>query len=138
MSEPKNPTQGAQTSMKWRPLGSRVVVRQALAPDDPMIGSMYIPVGAQGAEAPNEGEVLSVGYGVRSDDGKWQPVEVGVGDTVMYGKYAGMKIEVDGEELLVLLESDLMMAHTPDRSGAAGAAHSDVPILAVFKGTDDE
>ena len=72
MSEPKNPTHGAETGMKWRPLGSRVVVRQALAPDDPMIGSMYLPVGAQGAElhgAAGAARADARAFGKRSDGG---------------------------------------------------------------------
>ena len=91
--------------MKFRPLHDRVVVRR-LKQEEKTAGGIIIPDTAQ--EKPQEGEVVAVGPGVRDDDGKLHPPEVKAGDRVLFGKWSGTEIKLDGNELLVMKESDLM------------------------------
>ncbi|MGH6975514.1 MAG: co-chaperone GroES [Stellaceae bacterium] len=91
--------------MKFRPLHDRVVVRR-LKQEEKTAGGIIIPDTAQ--EKPQEGEVVSVGPGARDDDGKIHPPEVKAGDRVLFGKWSGTEIKLDGNELLVMKESDLM------------------------------
>ena len=91
--------------MKFRPLHDRVVVRR-LKQEEKTAGGIIIPDTAQ--EKPQEGEVIAVGPGARDDDGKLHPPEVKEGDRVLFGKWSGTEIKLDGNELLVMKESDLM------------------------------
>ena len=91
--------------MKFRPLHDRVVVRR-IAEEEKTPGGIIIPDTAK--EKPMEGEVLSVGPGGRDDKGEVTPLDVRAGDRVLFGKWSGTEIKLDGEELLIMKESDIM------------------------------
>ena len=91
--------------MKIRPLHDRIVVKR-LEEERKTASGIVIPDTA--AEKPDTGEVVAVGTGKLTDDGKVIPIEVKVGDKVLFGKYAGQTVKVKGEELLVLREDDVM------------------------------
>ncbi len=91
-------------SLKVSPLADRVVVR-ALEEAETMRGGLYIPDTAK--EKPQQGEIMAVGPG-RFEDGKRVPMDVKAGDKVLYGKYSGTEVTVDGEQLLILRESDVL------------------------------
>ena len=91
--------------MKFRPLGDRVVVRR-IKEDQKTAGGIIIPDTV--AEKPQEGEVISVGPGALDEHGKRVVPEVKVGDFVLFGKWSGTEVKLDGEELLIMKESDLM------------------------------
>jgi chaperonin GroES len=91
--------------MKFRPLHDRVLVRR-LEGDEKTAGGIIIPDTAQ--EKPMEGKVVSVGSGVRSEDGKVHPLDVKKGDCILFGKWSGTEVKVDGEELLIMKESDIL------------------------------
>jgi len=91
--------------MKIRPLHDRVLVRR-IDQDETSSGGIIIPDTAQ--EKPMEGKVVAVGKGARGDDGKIQPLDVKKGDRILFGKWSGTEIKMDGEELLVMKESDIM------------------------------
>ena len=88
-----------------KPLAARVVVK-ALEEAEQMRGGLYIPDTAK--EKPQEGEVVAVGPGKLSDDGNRIPMEVSAGDRVLYGKYSGTEVTVDGDQYLILRESDIL------------------------------
>lgn len=90
---------------KIQPLADRVVVR-ALEEGEQMRGGLYIPDTAK--EKPQEGEIVAVGPGKLNNDGNRTPMEVGEGDRVLYGKYSGTEVTVDGDQLLILRESDVL------------------------------
>ena len=90
---------------KFRPLHDRVVV-EALDAEVKTSGGVIIPDTAQ--EKPMEGKVIAVGPGVRGDDGKLVKLDVKAGDRVLYGKWSGTEVKVDGTELLIMKESDIM------------------------------
>jgi chaperonin GroES len=90
---------------KIQPLSDRVVVK-ALDEAEQMRGGLYIPDTAK--EKPQQGEIVAVGPGKMSDEGKRIAPEVEVGDKVLYGKYSGTEVTVDGEEFLILRESDVL------------------------------
>ncbi len=90
---------------KIRPLADRVVVK-ALDESEQMRGGLYIPDTAK--EKPQQGEIVAVGPGKLSDQGERLAPEVEVGDTVLYGKYSGTDVTVDGEEFLILREADVL------------------------------
>jgi chaperonin GroES len=94
-----------ENTMKFRPLHDRVVVRR-LKQEEKTAGGIIIPDTAQ--EKPQEGEVVAVGPGARDDDGRIHPPEVKAGDRVLFGKWSGSEVKLDGEELLIMKESDLM------------------------------
>jgi chaperonin GroES len=94
----------SETAAKVTPLADRVVIK-ALEESETMRGGLYIPDTAK--EKPQQGEVIAVGPG-RFDEGKRVPMEVKVGDKVLYGKYSGTEVTVDGEQLLILRESDVL------------------------------
>jgi len=104
--------------MKFRPLHDRVVVRR-IDGDERTSGGIIIPDTAK--EKPVEGEVIAVGPGARDNHGNIQPLDVQVGDRVLYGKWAGTEVSIDGEELLIMKESDLMgvMGNAQDLKAAA-------------------
>ncbi len=91
--------------MKFRPLHDRVLVRR-IEQDEKTTGGIIIPDTAQ--EKPTEGEVLAVGSGVRDENGKLQPLDVKAGDRILFGKWSGTEVELDGDELLIMKESDIM------------------------------
>jgi chaperonin GroES len=91
--------------MKIRPLHDRVIVKR-LEEERKTASGIVIPDSA--AEKPDQGEVLAVGKGKAGDDGKVRPLDVKVGDRVLFGKYAGQAVKVDGNEVLVMREEDIM------------------------------
>ena len=91
--------------MKFRPLHDRVLVRR-IEQDEKTTGGIIIPDSAQ--EKPTEGEVLAVGSGVRDENGELQPLDVKAGDRILFGKWSGTEVELDGEDLLIMKESDIM------------------------------
>jgi chaperonin GroES len=91
--------------MKFRPLHDRVVVRR-LKQDEKTAGGIIIPDTAQ--EKPMEGEITAAGPGARNEDGKLVPLDVKVGDRVLFGKWSGTEVKLDGEELMIMKESDIM------------------------------
>ena len=93
------------TDIKVKPLADRVVVK-ALEETETMRGGLYIPDTAK--EKPQQGEVVAVGPGKLSDEGKRIEMELKVGDKVLYGKYSGTEVTVDGEQVLILRESDVL------------------------------
>ena len=88
-----------------QPLADRVVLR-ALEEAEQMRGGLYIPDTAK--EKPQEGEVVAVGPGKLDEDGDRIPMEVKAGDRVLYGKYSGTEVNIDGEDFLILRESDIL------------------------------
>ena len=91
--------------MKIRPLNDRILVKR-LEEERKTASGIVIPDTA--AEKPDQGEVLAVGNGKKTDDGKVVPLDVKVGDKVLFGKYSGQTVKVKGEELLVIREEDVM------------------------------
>jgi chaperonin GroES len=91
--------------MKFRPLHDRVVVRRVDS-EAKSAGGIIIPDTAK--EKPSEGEVIAVGPGARDDAGKVQPLDVKVGDRILFGKWSGTEVKVNGEDLLIMKESDIM------------------------------
>jgi chaperonin GroES len=90
---------------KFRPLHDRVVVRRIEAQEKTK-GGIIIPDSAQ--EKPQEGEVIAVGPGGRDEAGKLIPIDIKAGDRVLFGKWSGTEVKLDGEELLIMKESDIM------------------------------
>jgi len=91
--------------MKFRPLRDRVFVRYS-SEEEKTSGGLFIPDTAK--EKPQKGTVVAVGPGRITDDGKLQPVEVKVGDTILFEKYSGSKIRIDEEEFLIIREEDIL------------------------------
>jgi chaperonin GroES len=91
--------------MRFRPLHDRVVVRR-VEQEEKTAGGIIIPDTAK--EKPMEGEVIAVGSGARGEDGKVQAMDVKAGDRILFGKWSGTEIKLDGEELLIMKESDIM------------------------------
>jgi chaperonin GroES len=91
--------------MKFRPLHDRVVVKRVEA-EEKTPGGIIIPDTAK--EKPIEGEVIAVGPGARNERGEIVPLDVKVGDRVLFGKWSGTEVKIDGEELLIMKESDIM------------------------------
>ncbi len=91
--------------MKIRPLHDRVIVKR-VENETKTASGIVIPDNV--AEKPDQGEVLAVGPGKKNDDGKITPVDLKVGDRVLFGKYAGTTVKVDGNEVLVMREEDIM------------------------------
>jgi chaperonin GroES len=91
--------------MRFRPLHDRVVVRRVTS-DEKTAGGIIIPDTAK--EKPQEGEVLAVGPGGRDEAGKLIPIDLKVGDRVLFGKWSGTEVKLDGEELLIMKESDIL------------------------------
>jgi chaperonin GroES len=91
--------------MQFRPLHDRVVVKRT-EQETKTRGGIIIPDTA--TEKPQQGEVLAAGPGARGDDGKLVPLDVKVGDTVMFGKWSGTEVKIDGVDLLIMKESDIM------------------------------
>jgi chaperonin GroES len=91
--------------MKFRPLHDRVVLRRLNA-EEKTAGGIIIPDTAK--EKPQEGEVVAVGPGARNEQGQIIPLEVKAGDRILFGKWSGTEVKIDGEELLIMKESDIM------------------------------
>ncbi len=91
--------------MKFRPLHDRVLVKRANE-ETKTAGGIIIPDTAK--EKPSEGKVIAVGSGVRDENGKLVPLDVKKGDRVLFGKWGGTEVTIDGEELLIMKESDIM------------------------------
>jgi chaperonin GroES len=91
--------------MKFRPLHDRVLVRRIEA-EEKTSGGIIIPDTAK--EKPMEGEVIAVGPGARDETGKLVPLDVKAGDRILFGKWSGTEVKMDGEELLIMKESDVM------------------------------
>ncbi|MBT9292193.1 co-chaperone GroES [Prosthecodimorpha staleyi] len=91
--------------MAFRPLHDRVVVKRVEA-EQKTAGGIIIPGTAQ--EKPQEGEVIAVGTGARDDSGKLVALDVKVGDRVLFGKWSGTEVKIDGQDLLIMKESDIM------------------------------
>jgi chaperonin GroES len=91
--------------MTFRPLHDRVLVRR-VEPETRTVGGILIPDTAQ--EKPMEGEVIAVGPGARDTDGKVHPLDVKTGDRVLFGKWSGTEVKLDGEDLMIMKESDIM------------------------------
>jgi chaperonin GroES len=91
--------------MKFRPLHDRVVVKR-IEQEEKTKGGIIIPDTAK--EKPQEGEVIAVGPGGRNEDGEIVPLDVKAGDRVLFGKWSGTEVKIDGEELLIMKESDLL------------------------------
>jgi len=92
-------------AISLKPLGNRVVV-EPLEQEDVTAGGIFVPETAK--EKPQQGNVLSVGPGDRDEDGDYIPMDVKVGDKVLFAKYSGTEMKLDGKKLLVLRESDLL------------------------------
>jgi chaperonin GroES len=91
--------------MKFRPLHDRIVVRRIDA-EEKTAGGIIIPDTAK--EKPQQGEVVAVGPGARNEQGQIVPLDVKAGDTVLFGKWSGTEVKIDGEDLLIMKESDIM------------------------------
>jgi chaperonin GroES len=91
--------------MKFRPLQDRVLIRR-IESEEKTLGGIIIPDTAK--EKPQEGEVVSVGAGSRDESGKVHPLDVKAGDRVLFGKWSGSEIKLDGEELIIMKESDIL------------------------------
>jgi chaperonin GroES len=91
--------------MKFRPLHDRVVVKR-VEEDTKTKGGIIIPETAQ--EKPMQGKIIAVGPGARDESGKLVPLDVKKGDTILFGKWSGTEVKIDGDELLIMKESDIM------------------------------
>ena len=91
--------------MKFRPLHDRVVVRRIVA-DEKTAGGIIIPDTAK--EKPSEGEILAIGPGARNEAGDLIPLGIAPGDIVLFGKWSGTEVRIDGEDLLIMKESDIL------------------------------
>ena len=91
--------------MAFRPLHDRVLVRRIEA-EEKTAGGIIIPDSAK--EKPSEGEVIAVGEGNRDDDGERIPLDVKAGDRILFGKWSGTEVKVDGQDLLIMKESDIL------------------------------
>ena len=105
--------------MKFRPLHDRVVIRRAEG-DIKSKGGIIIPDTAK--EKPQEGEVIAVGPGSRDENGKLMPLDVKAGDLILFGKWSGTEVKIDGEDLLIMKESDVMGVIEGAASASAKAA----------------
>jgi chaperonin GroES len=91
--------------MSFRPLHDRVLVRRVEA-EEKTAGGIIIPDTAK--EKPQEGEVVAAGSGLKADDGKITPLEVKAGDKILFGKWSGTEVKINGEDLLIMKESDIL------------------------------
>jgi chaperonin GroES len=102
--------------MDIRPLHDRVVVKR-IEEGESMQGGLYIPDSAK--EKPQQGEVVAVGKGKRTEDGKQLPMDVAVGDRILFGKYSGSDIKLDGTEYLIMREDEILGVLSNGASSAA-------------------
>ena len=104
--------------MAFRPLGDRVVVKR-VEEEAKTKGGIIIPDTAK--EKPQEGEVVAVGPGARDEDGKRVPMDVKAGDRILFGKWSGSEVKIDGDELLIMKESDILGVLDPVAAQAKAA-----------------
>ena len=104
--------------MAFRPLGDRVLVKR-IEEEAKTKGGIIIPDTAK--EKPQEGEVIAVGPGARDDSGKVQPLDVKVGDRILFGKWSGSEVKLEGEDLLIMKESDILGVLDADAKAAKAA-----------------
>jgi len=109
----RNITKAKEDRMKFRPLHDRVVVKRIDA-EEKSAGGIIIPDTAK--EKPSQGEVIAVGPGGRDESGKLTPIDIQVGDRVLFGKWSGTEVKIDGQELLIMKESDVMGVITDTQS----------------------
>ena len=102
--------------MAFRPLGDRVLVRR-VEEEEKTRGGIIIPDTAK--EKPQEGEVIAVGPGARDESGKVQPLDVKSGDRILFGKWSGTEVKLDGQDLLIMKESDILGVLEPEAARAA-------------------
>ena len=103
--------------MSFRPLGDRVLVRR-VEEEAKTKGGIIIPDTAK--EKPQEGEVIAVGPGARDEDGKRIPMDVKAGDRILFGKWSGTEVKIDGEDLIIMKESDILgLIDAPAKAKAA-------------------
>ena len=102
--------------MAFRPLGDRVLVRR-VEEEEKTKGGIIIPDSAK--EKPQEGEVISVGPGARDETGKIQPLDVKAGDRILFGKWSGTEVKLNGEDLLIMKESDILGVLEPQKAAKA-------------------
>jgi chaperonin GroES len=100
-----SPAKYEEQHMKFRPLHDRVLVERVEA-EEKTAGGIIIPDTAK--EKPQEGKVVAVGTGTKSEDGKVTPLDVKAGDTILFGKWSGTEVKVDGKDLLIMKESDIL------------------------------
>ena len=105
--------------MKFRPLHDRVVIRR-IEESEKTAGGIIIPDTAK--EKPSQGEVLAVGPGARNENGDLVALDVKAGDTVLFGKWSGTEVRVDGQDLLIMKESDIMGVLEGTKAGKANKA----------------
>jgi chaperonin GroES len=104
--------------MRFKPLHDRVLVRR-IDEDEKTAGGIIVPDTAK--EKPMRGEVLAVGPGARDEAGKLVPLDVKAGDEVLFGKWSGTEVKMDGEELLIMKEADIMGIIEPAKAGRKAA-----------------
>jgi chaperonin GroES len=104
--------------MAFRPLGDRVVIKR-VEEETKTKGGIIIPDNAK--EKPQEGEVIAVGPGARDDNGQIQPLDVKPGDRILFGKWSGSEVKIDGEDLLIMKESDILGILDPVAAQAKAA-----------------
>jgi len=102
--------------MAFRPLGDRVLVRR-VEEEEKTRGGIIIPDTAK--EKPQEGEVIAVGPGARDESGKIQPLDVKSGDRILFGKWSGTEVKLDGQDLLIMKESDILGVLEADKAAKA-------------------
>ena len=95
-----------KSEVTFKPLGNRVVIRPIEGEEQMSAGGIYIPDTAK--EKPQEGEVVAVGPGAKNEDGKISKMDVKVGDVVLFGKWSGTEVKIDGKEYSIMKESDIM------------------------------
>lgn len=105
--------------MQFRPLGDRVLVRR-VEEESKTKGGILIPDTAK--EKPQEGEIIAVGAGARDEDGDLIPFEVKVGDRILFGKWSGTEVKIDGEDLVIMRESDILGVLERENAQARKAA----------------
>jgi len=113
---PKTTSSTEISNMAFRPLGDRVLVRR-VEEEAKTKGGIIIPDSAK--EKPQEGEVLAIGPGGRDEQGKLQPLDVKVGDRILFGKWSGTEVKLDGEDLLIMKESDILGVLEPVKKAKA-------------------
>lgn len=102
--------------MAFRPLGDRVLVRR-VEEEEKTRGGIIIPDTAK--EKPQEGEVIAVGPGARDESGKVQPLDVKAGDRILFGKWSGTEVKLEGKDLLIMKESDILGVLEPEKAAQA-------------------
>src|SRR3546814_7556877 len=118
--------------MGFRPLHDRVLVRRVEA-EEKTAGGIIIPDSAK--EKPSEGEVVAAGAGAKSEDGKITPLDVKAGDRVLFGKWSGTEVKIDGEDLLIMKESDILGRSEEHTSELQSLMRSSYAVFCLKKHT---